>query len=436
MLARLTILWDRLRNSLWALPIAMVIGAGALAVLALRLRLPSQGDPVWWLYSGDATSASALLANLMTATITMSTLVISITMVVLTLAAQSLGPRLIPIFMGDTRTKLTLGVFIGTVAYLLIVLRTVAANSDTVPQLAVTLGTSLVLASVIVLLFFVHHLARSIVADTIIARVGDTLDQYVISLLPESGSNDDDPILRAATSSGGPVASRSGGYVQFVDHGAITRAAKKEEAVVGLAFRPGQFVLPGDTLAWVKPPPAAEALQPALVNAVTLGEERTAVQDIEYSIRQLVEIALRALSPGVNDPNTACSAIDRLTQSMAMIMQRGGPPRIYRDGEGTIRLIAPATDFDGTLSAALDQIRQAGGALPAILIRLADRLGQLLAHANSDQAASLIHQLDLVQATGARAIPDIADRKVLETRVATARATDPRHQINAGSRSG
>ncbi len=176
-------LWEAIRNSLWALPMGLVMVAAVLAATAVRLRLPAVGA-VWWLYSGDTSQATGFLASLLSAMITMATLAVSITMVVLALAAQSLGPRLIPIFMGDTRTKLALGTLVGTVVYLLIVLRTVAGTSAQVPQLAVTFGTVFVLASTVGLLFFVHHLARSIVADTIIARVGATLDSYVAPSCP------------------------------------------------------------------------------------------------------------------------------------------------------------------------------------------------------------------------------------------------------------
>ncbi len=429
MIARLTLLWDRLRNSLWALPIAMVIASGVIAILALRFRLEPRGDAVWWLYSGDSGAAAGLLGSLLSGTITMATLAISITMVVLTLAAQSLGPRLIPIFMGDTRTKLTLGVFIGTVAYLLIVLRTVAGEAETVPQLAITLGSALVLASVVLLLFFVHHLARSIVADTIIARVGTTLDEYAASLLPERTDRATDayPDLRETAANGRSIEAVNGGYIQFIDHGSLVSAAEDAEAAIVLAFRSGHFVLPGDTLAWVKPPSAdTDAMRAALISAVAIGAERTAVQDIEYSVRQLVEIAVRALSPGINDPNTACTVIDRLAQSLAIMMRRGALPAIFRDGAGTIRLLAPTATFEGILDAAFNEIRQAGAALPAILIRLAHRLGLLLAHANPDQAKVLVRHIDLVQATARRGIPDTADLQALEASVAAARAKDSR----------
>ena len=185
-----------------AMPSCCLAGASAVAAL---VRLPSRA-----IRSGGFIAATPpclhVLADLYRRDAGYSVLVISITMVVLTLAAQSLGPRLIPIFMGDTRTKLTLGIFIGTATYLLIVLRTVAAGSDNVPQLAVTLGTSLVLASVIILLFFVHHLARSIVANTIIARVGTTLNKYAATLLPAKTDHAtaDYPELAESTAKGRP----------------------------------------------------------------------------------------------------------------------------------------------------------------------------------------------------------------------------------------
>ena len=416
-------IWEALRNSLWALPIALVTVAAALAVFAVHLRLPAHGA-VWWLYSGDDSGASGLIGNLLGAMITMATLAVSITMVVLALAAQSLGPRLIPIFMGDTRTKFTLGTLIGTVAYLLIVLRTVAGTSNAVPQLAVTLGTVLVLACMILLLFFVHHLARSIVADTIIDRVGATLDAYAASLLPDrrSGSPDDALDLPdLAAGQGASVPATSTGYIQLVDRATIVRAAEEKSAVVALAHRPGQFALPGDTLARIVPPSALDDdFATTLRNAIVLGRYRTAVQDLEYSIRQLVEIALRALSPGINDPHTALAVIDRLTASFASIMRRGRLDTIYRDEDGTIRLFQPASDFDGLLDAAFNEIRQAGATQPAILIRLADRLGQLAAHARPDQAGPLRRHVTLVRESGARAIADAADRSDLEARIAEA----------------
>jgi len=426
MFARLSMIWNRLRTGLWALPITIVIGAFLLAVLAVSVSFHPGNDPVWWLYSGDASAASGFLANLLTAMITMATLAISITMVVLTLAAQSLGPRLIQIFMADTRTKLALGLFIGTVVYLLIVLRSVVGDTDTVPNLAVTLGAALVITSVIVLLFFVHHLARSIVADTIIGRVGDILDGWIPARFPESETSRSDlsAISVPPEAKGTQLRARATGYIQAVDHDATVDAACAAGVTVALHYRPGHFVLCGDVIGWLWPPELADGdLEQALLETIVFGQTRTPVQDIEYPIRQLVEIALRALSPGVNDPYTAAAVVDRLAGSIAAIMARGDPQSLWRDADDMVRLIMPTTSLDGILDAAFNEIRQAGATHPAILIRLVDRLGQLLAHADEKQAETILRHLDLTRATGERGIPDEADLKDFLVRAEAAKKT-------------
>jgi uncharacterized membrane protein len=429
MFARLSMIWNRLRTGLWALPIAVVIAAFLLAVLAVSVSFDPGDAPAWWLYSGDASAASGFLANLLTAMITMATLAISITMVVLTLAAQSLGPRLIQIFMADTRTKLALGLFIGTVVYLMIVLRSVVGDTDTVPNLAVTLGAALVITSVIVLLFFVHHLARSIVADTIIARVGDTLDGWIPDRFPqdENGQSDLSAISVPAEANGKRLRANATGYIQAVDHEAAVDAACAAGVTVALHHRPGHFVLCEDVIGWLWPPELVDDdLEQALLETIVVGQTRTAVQDIEYPIRQLVEIALRALSPGVNDPYTATAVVDRLAGSIAAIIKRGDPQSLWRDADDVVRLITPTTSLDGILDAAFNEIRQAGAAHPAILIRLVDRLGQFLVHADEKQAKAISRHIDLVRATGQRGIADEADRADFLSRVEAAEATSER----------
>jgi uncharacterized membrane protein len=413
MFARLSMIWNRLVNGLWALPMLMVAGAALLAVLAVSLFIDPVANVPWWLYSGDAKAASGFLANLLTAMITMATLAISITMVVLTLAAQSLGPRLIDIFMGDTRTKLVLGLFIGTVVYLLIVLRSVVGDTDSVPNLAVTIGTGLVIVSVIVLLFFVHHLARSIVSDTIIRRVGDLLDGWIEDRFPEEATDRSDAPdnLAALAADGKAIAATATGYIQAIDHDAIIKAACQAVGTVELEVRPGHFVLAGDAIGRVTPEDSMnDPLEKSITEAIVIGASRTPIQDIEYPIRQLVEIALRALSPGVNDPFTAIAVIDRLAGSIAAIMTRGEPQSVWRDENDVIRLLLPTTSFDGILDAAFNQIRQAGAGKPAILICLVDRLGQLLGQANDQQAKPILRHIERARATVEESVRDDSDR--------------------------
>ena len=227
MLPRLLTIWENVRTSLWALPVAMMALAAVVAVIATGISIRVGGDPVWFLYSGEAKDAPGFLSNLVTATITLATLAISITMVVLTLAAQQLGPRLIRIFMSDLRTQVMLGLFVATVVYLVLVMRSV--YGDTVPNLAVTIGTALVLLSTIVLLVFVHHLARSIIADNVIENVGAEIDGNARRLLPEKDDRTSAGAARPA-GAGGELTLTCEGYIQAVDYGRIVKAACEADA--------------------------------------------------------------------------------------------------------------------------------------------------------------------------------------------------------------
>ena len=411
MIPRLLTLWYTVRSSLWALPLAMVIAAAGLAYAALNVDLGISGGAVWYLFNGGSNQAPQFLSSLVTAMITMATLVISITMVVLTLAAQQLGPRLIGNFMGDRRTQLTLGLFVGTVVYLLLVLRSAYGQNSSVANLAVTGGTVLVLICVATLLVFVHHLAHSIVADNVIDRVGAHLDHDVLRLLPEEPP--DQPERPDLKQKGTPVLLSYGGYVQAIGFDSIVAAAAEADAIVELSIRAGQHVVPGRILGYISPKKAADdALCHAIQNAVLVGRERTAVQDLEFSVRQLVEIALRALSPGINDPYTANAVIDRLTLSTALIMTRSVARSVWSDADGKTRLVAPVSSFEGITDAAFNEIRQQ--ALPAVLIRMAEGLGQLLQQADEAHRPALQKHLKLVVDAGRRSIAAEEDLDDLE----------------------
>lgn len=415
MLPRLLSFWRDLRSSLWALPLLMVVVAGAAAVLAVHLPLRQGEDPVWFLYSGNAEDAPQFLSNLVTAMITMATLVVSITMVVLTLAAQQLGPRLIRSFMADRRTQVTLGLFVATVVYLLIVLRSTYGGIDNVPNLAVTGGTALVLLCLVALLVFVHHLARSIVVDTIIDRVGEALDADVARLLPAADFEAHAEPSTRPREGGAPLVLHHSGYVQAINHHGMVEIAKEADAMIELSLKPGRHVIEGGVLAWIAPPDAGTcAVRTKLENCLVLGGERASIQDLETSIRQLVEVALRALSPSTNDPFSAMAVVDRLTESLRKIMQRGTSQCVWMDDDGTIRLLAPGSTFADTVEEAFRQIRQHSQNQPAVLIRLVESLGQLLAQANATQRRVLQKEIEIILETGRRHIAQKEDLKVLE----------------------
>lgn len=425
-LPKLLALWEHVRTSLWFLPGLMILGAVLFAWLALKVRieLDSPGA-VWWINQGSANEAGELLAALLTSLITMTTLAISITMVVLTLAAGQLGPRLIRSFVADRRTQGVLGLFIATVVYILLIFRLLDSelSKDSVPHFAVTAANVLTLVCLLALLFYVHHLSRSIVSDTVVNRVGEDLDHAIRHNLRET---EEVPSLSVHPSRDKPArfSLQSSGYVQAIDYHALVAALADRDALMEFQVRPGHHVLRGRTHANIWPAAALDDdLSGAIADAIVVGRERTPVQDIEFYVRQLVEIALRALSPSVNDPFTAIAVVDRIGASLSLAMRRGDPRRLWTDAEGNVRLIAATSSFRGLVDLSYNQIRQAAASHTDVLVRLIDTLGGLAEAPHSEeQRDALRHHMEAVMETGRLSIRHSSDLAALEARYEHAKA--------------
>lgn len=417
MFPHLASLWERLRTGLWFIPGLMALGSLAVAWGALQFHLDPKS--VWWLHRGGARDASQLLSSLLSSLITMATLTISITMVVLTLAAGQLGPRLIRNFMGDWRTQGVLGLFIGTIVYLLMVLRLIEDDgpADQVPHFAVTGATALVLLCVFTLLFYVHHLARSIIVDTVINRVGRELDKAIQAFVPHHPTRAADP-TQVLEETPAIYGFRKSGYVQAVDFEGLAKAAEQNGAFLELTFRPGHHLLGNGAHVRIRPVQALnETIKQAIEAAVVLGDERTPVQDIEFVARQLVEVALRALSPGINDPFTAIAVVDRLCAALALMMQRADAQGVWTDREGRARLVAPSSDFAGVADVAFNHIRQAAAKQPAVLIRMLECIGQLAEQPGNDgRRRVLAEHATLIAEGGRRSLDEPRDRADLNER--------------------
>lgn len=417
MRARLWSLWEDLSTSLWFVPALLTGVAVVLASTLTSVQVGAGEDPPGWLYNGSASEARGVLETLLSSLITLTTLAISITMVVLSLATSQLGPRLIRAFMGDRRTQFVLGIFLAAVVYVLLVLRQIDASmtDDEVPQLAVTVGTMTALACLGLLFFFVHHLGRSVVADSVVQRVGADLDASISRILPEL---DETPPADAAFDMSGSAGFGlpEGGYVQTVDYEALVASASEANAVIELCLRPGHHILPGGVHFLVAPANALDdALAQRLRSAIIVGSERTPVQDIEFGMRQLVEVALRALSPGINDPNTAIAVIDRIAMSMALVIARQTLPRTLRDREGRLRLLRPVSTFAGLMDVAFNHIRQAGETMPAILIRQLEALANLSTLArSSDQRKEIAIHAAMALAAARRTVAEPRDLAAVE----------------------
>lgn len=412
--------WEFLRASLWFVPFLM---GGVAAMLAVALLTWGRGvvenaTDYWLLYAGDADNARQLLSSLLTGMITMTSLVVSITMVVLTLAAGQIGPRLIRNFIQDWTTQAVLGLFLADIVYLLVVFRTIDGNqADRVPHLAVSVGTGLTTLCLFVLLVYVHKLARSIIYDNVVQRVAADLHDVTAALLPERGDGPPEkpPDLRGDFAW---VDLDQDGYVQAIDLDGLVATAQRADSVIRLDVRPGHYVIGGGEHVAVFPAGACTAdLSKAIRGAFIIGSERTPTQDVEFGIRQLVEMATRALSPGINDVFTALAVIDNLSASMARIFDRAIEPTVLRDSAGIVRVVRDVTGYDGFVGAGFDQIRQAGSGNAAVLIRLVDAILRLAPRVRSDaQREPLREQLDMILKAGEQNIAIPRDLDILRAR--------------------
>lgn len=374
----------------------------------------NQGD-VWWLYSGDPETARNLLSAIMSGMITMTSLVVSITMVVLSLAAGQLGPRLIANFLSDRQIQAVLGLFMATILYTLFVLRSLSddADSASVPHLAVSLASLLAMICLFALLFYVQKIARSIIADTVVTHVANDLEQVIASAKTDDTPThaDDDAREMARYDRREWVALGQAGHVQVIDHDRLVALAAREDMLLRLNFRAGKFLLCGghhvEMFSHAVP---SLGFTDEIKRAVVIGAERTATQDLEYSVRQLVEIAVRALSTGINDPFTALLVVDRLGASLESVSQRPPPPERYRDGDGRVRLLARPPEFAGLLDASFNQIRQAAAGNAAVLIEMSRIISHLaiVVDVPERRAALLAHQQKLDRSAH-RTLADPAD---------------------------
>jgi uncharacterized membrane protein len=201
-----------------------------------------------------------------------------------------------------------------------------------------------------------------------------------------------------------------------VDYDGLLAWAERNDAVLRLEFRAGDFIVDGDRRVRVYPPPddPGRARHEIDVSIVS-GDERTPTQDLEFSIRHLVEVAVRALSPGINDPFTATVVIDRLRGSLSRLMGRSLPPETLRDRAGRVRIHRQVTTYEGILDAAFHQIRQAGASMPAVLIHMLEAIARMAEHTHLDeQRRALARHAHLIRAAGERSVGEPADREDVE----------------------
>lgn len=386
----------------------MTSGAATLAIATIRFE-ERNGSPlsdVAIIYSGGPDGARALLSTIAGSMITIAGVSFSIVIVALSLASNQFGHRLLRNFMRDRANQVVLGTFISTFVYCLLTLRAIRSVEDGkfVPHLSVTFGIGFALLSLAVFIYFIHHVSSSIQADHVIKVVAEDLDQCVERLFPEQLGEGSDSYSQPDPGEwkGWGLRPKQDGYLQAVDDERLMELAVRHELKIDLQVRPGSFLTKGIAFASISPAISrTEDLEAELLGCLSTGSARTTQQDVEFAIEQLVEIAVRALSPGINAPYTAVACLDRLLQAFSRLIDRQFPSPLRLSHEGVPRVMAQTTDFGSLLHQAFDPIRHYGATSPIVLFRMMEVLGLLVARCpHPERRDVLIEQAADTRRTG------------------------------------
>jgi uncharacterized membrane protein len=372
---------EKMRSTLWLLPALLTLAGAGLALALLRL------DPAWPLpglrFAAGPEAAHTVLATIAGSMIGVAGVTFSITIVTLAMASQQMGPRLLRGFVRDRVNQGVFGSFVATFVSALLVLEAIPATAgpQDLPHAAIAGVLLLATLSLAMLLYFIHHTAHSIQADSVVAVVASELQANIRRMYPErhrpgpgSGASRGPEPPRAPEDAVEVPATREG-YVQAIHEGRMMQLARRDGLVLDVLRRPGDFVPEGAPIlrAWPRSRVPRDFARRAS-RAASIGNKRTAEQDIEFSIDQLAEVAVRALSPGINDPYTAIRCVDRMGAALAELAQRRFPGAVREDEGGQARMVMRRPSFAGLVAAAFHTVRQAARHHPAVTIRMLEAL--------------------------------------------------------------
>ncbi|MFG3441576.1 DUF2254 domain-containing protein [Nonomuraea sp. NPDC047897] len=374
---------DLWRTRLWPFPVLGLVVALLLGV-ALPLLDASVADDLPWtvstlLFGGGPEAARTVLSVIAGSLVTVTTLSFSLTVVTLQLASTQYSPRLLRTFVQDGYLHVTLALLLFTFTYAVTVLRTVRDEPAFVPALSVTLAFLFTLTSVIALVVFLAHLSRQIRVESLLLSVHTETKNTIrrcLSELADDGADDVVPPEIGTTA----VCAGSSGFLVWVDERKLLRAAVDTGAVILLDRLPGETVVADTPIALAWPidrgevprldEQAAAALSRAMADAARTGFERTPDQDIAFGFRQIVDVTLRALSPGVNDPTTAVHALGYVADLLCQAAHKDLGPRVLRDESGRVRVVLRRPDLRTLLDLVMTQPRRYGAGDPAVVERL------------------------------------------------------------------
>ena len=380
-------------ENIWMIPLLFLVESVAMSFFnfyldktffARHIQLPGL-----FLYFNNSENIRTLLSVSATSILGVAGVSFSITIASLTLASQQFGPRLLRNFMMSRFNQTVLGIFIGTFLYCIMMLQFTSSMDleKTTPFVSMIGLLILIVVNLLMLVFFIHHIAVSIQADSVIADVNGDLQKQLAVFFPDKVREDEHlpsvPSFEKNKSDfdeeGVPVFARQSGYLQAIDIVSLLKFVTKEDFALKLSIKPGDFIIKNSQIGSClltdeQKEDFDELISDPISNRLLLGDKSTAEQDPEFAIRQLVEVAVRALSPGINDPFTAITCIDRLGDNVAFLINRQFPLDQHFDEDGRLRLFIKSFTFDGIVEASFNQIRQHGRNDVSVIIRLLDTL--------------------------------------------------------------
>jgi uncharacterized membrane protein len=376
---------DNIRSSFWAIPCLAIILAILLALINVWVDTHViNAESLGWSWSSGMEGMRGALSTTAAAILGAAGVSFSITIASLTLASQQFGPRLIRNFMRDRFIQTVLGFFAATFVYcmLTMLLSDIFATDNYVPASTLAVTLTLIIVDLVLLTLFLHHICVSIQVDKIIADVFEALLEQ-LEFHCENGNTapcDDQQAVRlieALRQTPDHSSSRHDGYLRYIDYDGLLSFAEANNLLMHVQVRAGDYILKGQVLCQYCRDAGQSTIELNNEKFFIIDKARTELQDLEYSIRQLVEIALRALSPGINDPFTAMTCIDRLGSALNHIAHSNLPGKLLYDSSNAPRLIRKCSEFSALVELAFNQIRQNAANHADVTIKLLETITSL-----------------------------------------------------------
>lgn len=429
MRTKISNLYERMQSSYWFVPSIMSVQAVAFSTMMLYIDLINSQFrfvDLSWINLTGADGARSILSTVASSMITVTGVIFSITIVSLSLTAQQYGPRLLQNFLRNRGNQIVLGTVTATFLYCLLVLRTVNGSKDQgfIPHLSILCGLGLAVLCIGMLIYFIHNITVSIQVSNVIANVSRDLSRMVDRTFPDKNPSHftrrenemalTDLIPKGFTEHSRVVTCETAGYLQAIDYEGLLDLAVKHDLVLRVRHHVGHFLVPDSDLVDVFPGKNVDdrELCKQMNGHFITGWQRSQNQDLELLINELVEIAARALSPGINDPFTAMSCIDHLTLALCDLAQHAFPSPGHLDHDNKLRIINTPPSFPRIVDLAFDQIRQYGHSHATVILHLLEGIIRILPFTrNTEQRDALLRQAAIIEHGSQTGLPIKEDRE-------------------------